>query len=105
MSSAMRRMFGISAAIFALVSAGDLVLLASNVAIPSALLGLLSGFVRPGVLAWCLAFGTLFTYTPATPAAIAAATAANTAFWVLALWLAMALLRAVGRVFKRPPSL
>ena len=91
----MRRPLAIAALCVAAISAGDLVFLASNARIPSALLGPLSGFVHPGVLVWCLALGTLFTYTPTTPAAIAMAALANTAIWVFMLWLLLLLLRGV----------
>lgn len=104
MSSVMRRPIAIAAVIFAVLSAGDLVLMASHRAIPSAFLGPLSWFVKPGVLAWCLAFGTLFSYTPESLPAIAAAAIANTVFWVLAFWLARALARAAGRLLHQAHS-
>jgi hypothetical protein len=55
--------------------------------------------VQPGVAIWWLVLGGPFRSAPSSLPGIAFAVAANAAFWLLVLWLAVLLVNA-GRVIR-----
>ena len=105
-SSVMRWWFVLAAApVLVIASAAVLALLASTEVIPSAVENLLYWFVSPGAFVWWLTQGSLFgAAAPSSPTGIAFAAAINGAFWLLVLWLVVAVARAVRRMFSAPPS-
>ena len=80
-----------------IASASALALRASTGVLPSALAGIVSAFVQPGVAAWWFAFPSLFQATPGSLAGIAFAAAANALLWLLLAGALGALLRRIRR--------
>ena len=92
-----RRHFLVVAVALAIGSAANLALLASGRVIPSLIRDPLSDFVQPGVTIWWLVLGGPFRTAPSSPGGMAFAAAANTVFWLAAVWLAVALVRVIQR--------
>jgi len=86
---------------FIIASASALALLASGGVIPSRIRNPLSDFVQPGVTVWWFVLGGPFRVAPSLPGGIAFAAVANAIFWLVALWLALALYRTVQRRLVR----
>ena len=99
----MLRRWLIAAAIVAMGSAGALAWLASGEVIPSVVRDRLVDVVQPGVTVWWFVLAGPFRSAPSSPTGIAFAAAANTACWLLVLWFAVTVVRAVRRRLAPPP--
>ena len=87
------------AAVLVIASAASLALLTSGEVIPSAVRDPLYDFVQPGVTVWWFVLGGPFRSAPSSATGIAFAATANSALWFLVLWCAVAIVRALGRMF------
>ena len=103
MSSITRRWFILAATVLVIASAAALALLLPDEAMPGTG-NPFSVFVQPGVTIWWLVLAEPSNYAPDSPTGFVFATAANGAFWLLVLWLVVAVARAVRRMFSAPPS-
>lgn len=97
MSPVARRRWLLVAAALTLASTAALGLLGAQTAMPSVFRNPLYDFVQPGVTVWWLVLGGPFRSGPSSLAGIVFAAAANAAFWLLVLWLLVAIVN-VGRV-------
>jgi hypothetical protein len=104
MAPAARRFWFLAAVVLAIASGAALTLLASGQVIPSVVRNPVSDFVQPGVTVWWFVLGGPFSYAPSSVTGIAFARVANAALWLLVLWFAVAVVRAVGRVLARSRS-
>ena len=92
MSPITRRWFILAATVLVIASAAVLAWLLPDHVMPS--VGTpFSVFVQPGAAIWWLVLAEPFSYAPASPTGFAFAVAANGAFWLLVLWLAVAIVR------------
>ena len=90
MSPITRRWFILAATVLVIASAAVLALLLPDDVMP--IVGNpFSVFVQPGVTIWWLVLAEPFSYAPASPTGFAFAAAANGAFWLLVLWLVVAI--------------
>jgi hypothetical protein len=94
----------LAAAALAIASAASMAVLASAATIPSIVRDPLSLFVQPGATIWWFVLGGPFRHAPLSPTGIAFAAAANSVSWLLVSWLAVALVRAIGRMLAAPRS-
>lgn len=86
------RWFILAATVLVIASAAVLAWLLPDHVMPS--VGTpFSVFVQPGAAIWWLVLAEPFSYAPASPTGFAFAVAANGAFWLLVLWLAVAIVR------------
>jgi hypothetical protein len=92
-----RRHLLFSAAALLFASTSALALLASGEVMPSIARDPLSDFVQPGVTVWWLVLGGPFRTGPSSAGGIVFAALANTAFWLVCLWVVAALFALVRR--------
>jgi len=78
-------------------STSGLIILTSGETIPSSIRDPLFTFVQPGVSVWWLVLGGPFRTNPSSPTGIAFAAMANTGWWILVLWLIVAIVRRLRR--------
>ena len=104
MSSVARQWWLLAAAVLAITSVAALAMLASAEVIPSVVRDPLLEFVQPGVTVWWFVLGGPFRSAPSSPAGIAFAAATNTALWLLVLWLAVVIGRAIRRMLAATRS-
>jgi len=91
MSPVTRRWFVLAAMILVVTSAAVLALLFPD--IMPIIREAFSMFVQPGVTLWWFVLAEPFSNAPSSPSEFAFAAATNGAFWLLALWLAVAIVR------------
>jgi hypothetical protein len=104
MSQVVRRWWLLATTLLAIASVAALALLASAEIIPSVVRDPLLGFVHPGTTVWWLVLGGPFRSAPSSPTGIAFAATANTALWLLVLWLAVVIGRAIRRMLAATRS-
>jgi len=104
MSRAACRSWFLAAVVLAVVSAAALALLASGEIIPSVVRDPAYDFVQPGVTVWWFVLGGPFASAPSSATGIAFAAVANAALWLLALLVAVVVVRAVRRLLTRSRS-
>jgi hypothetical protein len=98
MRSVTRLLWLLAAALLAVASVAALAYIASGEVIPSVVRDPLLAFVQPGVTVWWFVLGGPFRTVPFSPTGIVFAAAANTLLYLVVLWLAVAVVRAVRRL-------
>ena len=88
-----------------LASAAAMLLLSSAVALTSVIRYPISAFAEPGIAMWWLILGGPFQVGPQSSGGLLFTATGNTAFWLLILWLPVALLRLLFSLLKRRHSL
>ena len=101
MSPIARRGWLLAAAALILASAAALGLLGAHTGMPSVFRNPRYDFVQPGVAVWWLVLGGPFRSAPSSPSGIAFASAANAAFWLLVLWLLVAIVNVGWVILSR----
>ena len=104
MSKVIRRWWLLATTLLAIASVAALAFLASAEIIPSVVRDPLLGFVHPGTTVWWLVLGGPFRSSPSSPTGIAFAATTNTALWLLVLWLAVVIGRAIRRMLAATRS-